>query len=210
MTRTLATAGLALAAVALLAGEVSAQDATMRGGRRDGQTAAQGQAGQGQGRQGQGAGQGAGRTGAAQAGTRGSNQTVTTQQPAAAATTTTTTLVQPNRPVAAAPSRPQFSDRWFSTRTPGIDAREAHQEHAIERGRRNGSLTGGEYAQLRAEQDRIDDLEQRAKADGRVTHDERIQIRRAQADAERHIQQETHDREGRSPRRHWGWSRGWW
>jgi hypothetical protein len=205
MTRITATVGFALAATALLAGEVSAQDATSRGGRRDGQQATQDQTGR--------TGSGTGQTG-----TRGGTRPVTAQTPATpAAPPAPAPVVQPTRPVVAAPivtSRPQISDPKpdlrRSTETRGIDIRETQQAREIERGRRNGSLTAGEYTQLRAEQDRINELERRAKADGTVSRDERAQIRRAQADAERHIQQETHDNEGRSPRRHWGWSRGWW
>jgi hypothetical protein len=84
------------------------------------------------------------------------------------------------------------------------ERREARQEAAIEQGRRNGSLTPSEYRALQAEQANIDRLQNRAKADGVVTRRESAEIRNAQNSATRHIYQETHDRDGRSP-----WYRRW-
>jgi uncharacterized membrane protein YebE (DUF533 family) len=85
------------------------------------------------------------------------------------------------------------------------ERREARQEAAIEQGRRNGSLTGSEYRSLQAEQARIDALQNRAKADGRVDRREAAQIAQAQNNAARHIAQESHDSERRG-----SWIRRWW
>jgi hypothetical protein len=98
---------------------------------------------------------------------------------------------------------------WGSNSTPGIDRRQAIQNYQIERGRANGSLTGREYAALKAEQARIADLERRAKADGVVTYAERARIRSAQQDAARHIYSETHDRDTAGRNRGHGHGRGW-
>ncbi len=84
------------------------------------------------------------------------------------------------------------------------ERREARQESAIEQGRRNGTLTASEYRALQAEQARIDRLQNAAKSDGYVSAAERARISAAQNSAARHIYQETHDREGRSP-----WYRRW-
>ncbi|MEQ1649286.1 MAG: hypothetical protein ABL898_11920 [Hyphomicrobiaceae bacterium] len=85
------------------------------------------------------------------------------------------------------------------------ERREARQESAIEQGRRNGSITGSEYRSLQAEQARIDALQNRAKADGRVDRREAAQIAQAQNNAARHIAQESNDRERRG-----SWFRRWW
>ncbi len=100
---------------------------------------------------------------------------------------------------------------YETSRTPGIDHRQATQDAMIERGRRNGSITAAEARQLRAEQDRIAELERRAKSDGVVTREERQMLRTTQRDADRHIWQESHDREARNtsgPNR--GRWFGWW
>lgn len=85
--------------------------------------------------------------------------------------------------------------RWWGSSTPGIDAREAQQAREIEAGRRSGQLSGREYNELRVEQARIHEMERRAKADGYVSPEERRRIKTAQEQAERHIQQDTHNRE---------------
>lgn len=103
---------------------------------------------------------------------------------------------------------------WGSSQTPGVDRRQAEQSQEINRGIRNGSLTGREAAELRQEQARIAEIERRAKADGIVTGRERAVIRNAQENAGRHIDQELHDRERAGQRDGhrggwggWGWNR---
>jgi uncharacterized membrane protein YebE (DUF533 family) len=87
-----------------------------------------------------------------------------------------------------------------------IDGTQANQANRIERGLRDGSLTRSEAANLQAEQRRIQQMENRAKADGHVSRYESYQIRNAQSQASRHIYEERHDREGQ--RRHF-WRRWW-
>lgn len=72
-------------------------------------------------------------------------------------------------------------------RANAIDRTEAAQLRAIENGRTNGSLTRREYRGLLTEQQRIGDLERRAKADGRISRREFNEIRAAQNDAGQHI-----------------------
>jgi hypothetical protein len=88
-----------------------------------------------------------------------------------------------------------------------IDQRQANQQQRIEQGRRDGSLTREEYRRLMAEQERIADMERRAKGDGRVDRHEAARIRQAQDEASRHIYQERHDSETSNQR--FGW-RFWW
>jgi len=67
---------------------------------------------------------------------------------------------------------------------------QAHQRSAIESGRWNGSITKREQRALLAEQERIDAMRRRAKADGRVTARESREIRSAQRVARAHILEE--------------------
>jgi len=74
-----------------------------------------------------------------------------------------------------------------------IDRTQAAQARQIEDGRYSGELTRREYRALVAEQDRIAELERKAKADGVVTGREYRQIREVQTEAGRHIYAEAHD-----------------
>ena len=71
-----------------------------------------------------------------------------------------------------------------------IQAREARQ---IEEGRYKGDLNRREYRDLLAEQNRIAEMERRAKADGHVSRREFREIREAQANAAQHIRSESTD-----------------
>lgn len=82
------------------------------------------------------------------------------------------------------------------TETPKIDQREANQERRIDRGITSGQLNEREADRLSHQQDRIDNMENKAKADGTVTNKERARIEHAQNDASRHIAREKHDRQG--------------
>jgi hypothetical protein len=87
----------------------------------------------------------------------------------------------------------------------GINRRQWNQERRIEEGRRDGSLSPGEYARLRQEQYRIAAHERWARRDGVLTAYERYRLRRAQKHASRHIYHERHD----GQLRRWGWHRPW-
>jgi uncharacterized membrane protein YebE (DUF533 family) len=83
-------------------------------------------------------------------------------------------------------------DTW---RQRQIDATEAREAAAIEKGRYQGELTRREYRDLLAEQQRIAQMERAAKADGYISRQEFRDIRHAQAHADRHIAEESHDRQ---------------
>jgi hypothetical protein len=82
-----------------------------------------------------------------------------------------------------------------------IERREQAQADAIKAGRKDGSLTFVESYRLKREQKRIDELEHRALADGKLTKGEMKAIKTAQDDAGRHIYVEKHDQQTRG----WFW-----
>lgn len=84
---------------------------------------------------------------------------------------------------------------FAQTATPGIDQRQANQEARIQQGIKSGELTQREAARLEKGQDRIQRMENRAKADGKVTAKERERIEHAQNQESRHIAREKHDRQ---------------
>lgn len=81
--------------------------------------------------------------------------------------------------------------------TPRIDRRQVNQEHRIDQGIEHGGLTGREARRLQAEQNRIDRVENRARADGTVTRRERVHLTRMQNRASRDIYRQRHDRQRR-------------
>jgi uncharacterized membrane protein YebE (DUF533 family) len=76
-----------------------------------------------------------------------------------------------------------------------INEREARQREAIRRGVASGELTRHESQRLWGEQRRIERMEQRARADGHFTPQERARINRQLDNSGRHIRHETHDRQ---------------
>ena len=74
-----------------------------------------------------------------------------------------------------------------------IDAIEAAQASRIEQGRLTGQLTKKEYRDLKGEQERIQAMETRAKADGHISKREYNQIHNAQINASQHIREESTD-----------------
>lgn len=87
-----------------------------------------------------------------------------------------------------------------------INEREARQREAIRRGMASGELTRNEAQRLWGEQRRIERMEQRARADGNFTPQERARINRQLDNSGRHIRHETHDRQRAQP--HSGWQGG--
>lgn len=77
--------------------------------------------------------------------------------------------------------------------TPVIDHRQAHQEHRIEQGKANGTLTEREARRLERQQAHIERVEARAKADGVVTAKERRKIHHKQDRASKRIHRQKHD-----------------
>ncbi|MDP1653442.1 MAG: hypothetical protein Q8L56_12050 [Rhodocyclaceae bacterium] len=79
--------------------------------------------------------------------------------------------------------------------TPGIDQRQANQERRIDQGIASGSLTQREAARLDRGQERVDNMENRAKSDGVVTARERARLQNAQNVESRRIYRQKHDRQ---------------
>ncbi len=79
----------------------------------------------------------------------------------------------------------------------GIDARQARQREAIDRGVARGAITRHEAERLYREQARIARMERFAKADGHVTAHERARLSNALDASALHIRQATHDRDRR-------------
>lgn len=79
--------------------------------------------------------------------------------------------------------------------TPGIDQRQVNQEARIQQGVQSGSLTQREAARLERGQDHVQNLENKAKADGVVTRRERTRLEHAENVQSRHIYAQKHDRQ---------------
>jgi hypothetical protein len=81
------------------------------------------------------------------------------------------------------------------THTPRIDQRQANQEQRIDQGVASGALTRREVHRLAREQVVIDRAENRAKADGAVTAQERQRLHGMQSQASSDIRFQKHDRQ---------------
>ncbi len=79
--------------------------------------------------------------------------------------------------------------------TPGFDQRQVNQERRIEQGVESGSLTQREAARLERGQDRLQNMENKAKADGVVSRQERVRLQRAENKQSQRIYREKHDRQ---------------
>jgi hypothetical protein len=82
-----------------------------------------------------------------------------------------------------------------SAATPGIDQRQANQERRIDQGVASGELNARETARLDRGQQRVDNMENRAKADGVVTKGERAKIHATQDRQSARIHRQKHDRQ---------------
>ncbi|MDP2811382.1 MAG: hypothetical protein Q8O34_14650 [Rhodocyclaceae bacterium] len=81
------------------------------------------------------------------------------------------------------------------TATPGIDQRQANQQQRIDQGVKSGELTSREAARLEKGQERVQKMEDKAKADDVVTAKERARIQHQQDVQSRHVAREKHDRQ---------------
>ena len=77
--------------------------------------------------------------------------------------------------------------------TPRIDQRQDNQAQRINQGIQSGALTGREGATLSARENRIASNEAAAKADGKVTHAERAQLRGEERRTSRAIARKKHN-----------------
>lgn len=79
--------------------------------------------------------------------------------------------------------------------TPRVDQRQANQEQRIDQGVASGSLTQREANRLERGQQHVDNMENRAKADGVVTRAERARLHQAQDVQSARIYRQKHDRQ---------------
>lgn len=86
---------------------------------------------------------------------------------------------------------------FAQTNTPVLDQRQANQEARIQQGVASGELTSREAARLERGQQRVENMEAAAKADGVVTKRERAQLQHAQNVQSRRIAVQKHDRQHR-------------
>jgi hypothetical protein len=82
-----------------------------------------------------------------------------------------------------------------TTSTPRIDARQDKQERRIEQGEKSGALNKKEAARLEKGQARVQKMENKAVADGKVTGKERARIEKAQDRESARIAREKHDKQ---------------
>ncbi len=80
--------------------------------------------------------------------------------------------------------------------TPRIDTRQQIQERRIEQGEKSGALTDKEAARLDKGQARVQKMEDKAAADGKLSAKERRRIEQAQDKQSRRIYREKHDKQG--------------
>lgn len=89
--------------------------------------------------------------------------------------------------------------RHYCPRPRSVNARQNRQERRILRGVGSGELTRRETRGLVTEQNRIERMEQRARATGgEFTARERARIAREQNQASRHIYRQKHDAQDRN------------
>ena len=81
--------------------------------------------------------------------------------------------------------------------TPRYDARQQNQRERIVNGVHNGELTARETRRLAAGQVHLNRVENRAKADGVVTHRERAHLNHEANQQSRRIHRQKHDRQDR-------------
>jgi hypothetical protein len=81
----------------------------------------------------------------------------------------------------------------FAQSTPRVDQRQVNQEQRIQQGVQSGSLTQKEAAKLEKGQGHVQKMEDKAKADGKVTPKERERLQQAQNNQSQKIAREKHD-----------------
>jgi hypothetical protein len=81
------------------------------------------------------------------------------------------------------------------TATPRVDTRQANEDARIDQGVTSGALSAPEARRLEQGQVRVDRIEDRAKADGVVTRQERVRLHHVQDVESRRIFGQKHDRQ---------------
>lgn len=82
-----------------------------------------------------------------------------------------------------------------TTSTPRVDQRQVNQEARIQQGTQSGSLTQKEAANLEKGQTHVQNMENKAMADGKVTKKEASRIEHAQDNQSKKIEHQKHDRQ---------------
>jgi len=88
-----------------------------------------------------------------------------------------------------------FAAPVFAQSTPRIDKRQELQDRRIEQGKQSGALNEREAARLERGQARVQKMEDKAAADGRIGARERARIEHAQDKQSRRIARQKHDRQ---------------
>ena len=83
--------------------------------------------------------------------------------------------------------------------TPGIDANAARQQQRIQQGVQSGQLNAHEANRLEHQQAVTTKMEDKAKADGKVTKKERKKIKHHQKKTSKHIRKQKHDAQTAAP-----------
>lgn len=78
---------------------------------------------------------------------------------------------------------------------PRADVRQGNQDARIEQGKATGSLTNAEAARLEKGQQHVQNVENRALADGKVTKKEKARIEHAQDVQSARIAKQKHDKQ---------------
>ena len=85
----------------------------------------------------------------------------------------------------------------MAQKTPVVNNRQNRQQRRINRGVKSGALTKKEAAKLEAGQARTENLEAKAKSDGKVTVKERARLAHRQNKTSRRIYRQKHDNQTR-------------
>lgn len=83
--------------------------------------------------------------------------------------------------------------------TPRVDQREASQQARIRQGVQSGELTSREATHLEKGQAHVEKMEDKAKADGKVTGKERARLTKAQDKQSRKIYRKKHNARTTTP-----------
>jgi uncharacterized membrane protein YebE (DUF533 family) len=83
--------------------------------------------------------------------------------------------------------------------TPHVDQREANQQARIQQGAQSGELTSREATNLEKGQAHVEKMEDKAKADGKVTPKERARLTKAQDKQSRKIYRKKHNARTTTP-----------
>lgn len=82
-----------------------------------------------------------------------------------------------------------------TTSTPRVDQRQVNQEARIQQGTQSGALTQKEAANLEKGQTHVQNMENKAMADGKVTNKEAGRIEHAQDNQSKKIEHQKHDKQ---------------